>query len=96
MTDERLRDAALEVVNAQESVRDALNGLGHSGNPHDGVLAPPRDPDAAFYVIDQVSDCAACGGAQYGTEDDLNRAYGRLRAALGLEVRPWEYPDVPA
>lgn len=96
MTDE-LRDAALEVVRAQEAVREAINGFGHPSEPHDDALASPRDPRAEFYVIDQVGDCATCGGAQYGAEDELNRAYGRLRAALGLEVRPWEYPDeVPA
>jgi hypothetical protein len=85
-----LRQAALAVVEAHEAVRDALNGMGHDGEPHDDALAPERDPRAEFYIIDQVGDCAACGGARYGAEMTENAAFGQLRAALGLEVRPWE------
>lgn len=93
---ERLREAALEVVRAQEAVRQAINGFGHEGEEHDQVLHFHGLCTPEYEVLDSVGDCAACGGAQYGTEDDLNRAYGRLRAALSLEVRPWEYPEEAA
>lgn len=85
----RLRQAAAAVIRATDAHRDALNGLGHEGVPHDRYLAQP--PVNGFEIRDLVGDCAACGGAQYGTEDDLQGAVADLRAALGEERKPWEW-----
>lgn len=83
-----VRDAAAEVLRAADAYRDAVNGGGHDGEPHDQVLHRALPGDVQIY--DQVGDCAHCGGAQYSTEDDLNRAYGDLREALDQTRRPWE------
>lgn len=85
-----LEGAAREVVAAVEAQRDAINGIGHPGREHDTVLREPRDPDASVHIYDTVGDCAACGGAQYGSDDRMNLAMGDLREALGMERRPWE------
>lgn len=85
---ERVRAAAVAVVEAHEAVRDALNGEGHPDEPHDEVLHIPGSP-----VYGPSIDCASCGDASYGAEDDEHRAFGWLRSALGMEVRPWEYPN---
>lgn len=80
-----LKDAAENVLRATDALRDAINGHGHPGEPHDEVLAIP---DSIFHG--PSLDCAACGGAQVGCEDDLNTARGDLREALGHERKPWE------
>ena len=86
-----LRAAAMEVVRAHEAVRNALNGFGHPDEPHDSVLGDLyRRGTDEVQIIDQVGDCAACGGAQYGAEDAENAAFGWLREELGLEIRSWE------
>ena len=89
-----LRMAAIAVVMAQEKLRNAINGVGHPGEDHDDVLHNVACACTTILgdveVREVTSDCAACGGSQYGAEDTLNRAYGDLRAALGLPVRPWE------
>ena len=84
MTD--LETAAKAVLRAADACRDAINGQGHDGEPHDWMLWHPSGGDMEIYS--QVDDCAACGGAQYGTEDDLNAAHGDLREAVG-EPREW-------
>jgi hypothetical protein len=81
----RLRDAAQSVLDAERADRDARNGLGHPGHPHDRVLALPGQMFSS-----PATDCAACGGAEYGTDDALRRAFGDLREALGQERLPWE------
>lgn len=83
-----LRAAATEVLRAADAYRDTLNGLGHPGEPHDRVLhaAMARGVE----VFDLVGDCSACGGRQYGTEYELQGAYGGLREALGQPRLPWE------
>ena len=83
-----LEAAAKAVLRAVDAYRDALNGRGHEGEPHDRLLWQRRPGDVQIYSPD--SDCAACGGAQYGTEDDLNVAYGDLREALGEPRELWE------
>lgn len=93
---ERLRAAATRVIEATEAHRDAVNGRGHPDEPHDRAIhmEPCTSiPDAHIYSTS--SDCAACGGAEYGTEDEMHGAIGDLRAACGYERRPWEYhrPD---
>ncbi len=97
MSDSKLRDAAERVIRATDANRDAINGGGHDG-PHDKVLH--IDPCINFpgveHVYDLIGDCAQCGGAQYGTEDELHGAIGDLRAALGYERKPWQYErDAP-
>lgn len=91
VTRSELRDAALALVDAEEALRDAINGQGHLGENHDDWLAPGGHPMGDGVVMhDIVGDCSACGGAQYGAEDNKTRAYARLRVALGLPLRPWE------
>jgi hypothetical protein len=85
-----LAKAAIEVLRATDRLTDAINGSGHPGEAHDHVLGDLLSPHR---VCDQIADCAACGGAQYGCEDDLHRALGSLRMALGQEPKNWEYPD---
>ena len=83
MTD--LRQAAEAVLRAVDAHRDAVNGQGHPGKPHDDALRMPGQP---FH--DLTGDCSACGGAQYGWETELNAAHGDLREAVGQERKPWE------
>ena len=83
MTD--LRAAALAVLRLNDAHRDAENGQGHPGEPHDTALGDPLE-----CAHSEVGDCAACGGALYGIEDEQNRAWGDLRVALGEEPKPWE------
>lgn len=90
MTIDEIRDAALAVVEAHEAVRDAINGQGHPGEDHDDELGAILYDDGEVQVHSTVDGCARCGGAQYGSEFAENAAFGRLRAALGMEVRPWE------
>jgi hypothetical protein len=86
-----LRDAALEVLRATDAYRDALNGQGHAG-PHDRYIHfdPCTDLPGVEHVYDITGDCSACGGSQYGTEDDLQRAIVRLRLVVGEPLQPWE------
>lgn len=84
----RLRAALLALVDAEEAVRAAHNGLGHAPNPHDRMLHEPSGGDVQ--VFDLVGDCAACGGAQYGADHEKNYAVGDAREALGMDRRPWE------
>ena len=80
-----LTAAAEEVLRATDALTDACNGLGHPGEAHDDVLRMGGP------IASQVwGDCAGCGGAQYDAEDDLHRAIGALRLALGQEPKPWE------
>lgn len=86
-----LETAARALVAAQEAVRVAINGDGHPGTPHDRAIhMDPCTADPDIHVYSPSSDCAACGGAGYGSDDQLNGAMGDLRRALGMEVRPWE------
>lgn len=89
MTD--LETAARAVLRAVDAHVDAVNGLGHPGEPHDRMLWYPIPGDVQIYS--DSTDCAACGGAEYGTEDALNLAYGDLRQALGEPRKPWEGTD---
>ena len=92
-----LREAARTLVEAAEAVRDAINGVGHPGTPHDRYIhMDPCTSDPGIHVYSTSSDCAACGGAEYGTEDTYSQALGDLRAALGMERRPWEEPGLRA
>ena len=81
------------MLRAVDANRDAINGLGHSGEPHDRMLhfEPCCAGAPAMHVYSTSAGCAACGGAQYGTGDELNAAHGDLRAALAMERLPWEY-----
>lgn len=93
MTDEyaTLRAAAEAVIAATEANRDAINGIGHPGEEHDRAIhMDPCTSDPGVHVYSPSTDCAACGGAEYGTEDALHLAMGDLRAACGLERRAWE------
>jgi hypothetical protein len=86
-----LREAALDVIRTTDAYRDAVNGIGHPGEDHDKALhfePCALAPDGHLY--DLTGDCAACGGAQYGTEDSVQKAMGLLRAAVGLPKKPWE------
>jgi len=85
-----LETAAKAVLRAVDAYRDAINGQGHPGEPHDRDLW--HSSGGYVEIYSPVGDCAACGGAQYGTEDDLSQAYGDLRAALGEPRKPWEQP----
>lgn len=87
-----IRDAAENVIRATDANRDAINGIGHPGEPHDrDVHMDPCTSDPETHIYLPSSDCAACGGVEYGTEDALTGAIGDLRAALGHERLPWEY-----
>ena len=77
--------ASKAVIEADDRYGDAMNGLGHPGTPHDRALRNEFDA-----LPDVIGDCAACGGAQYGTEDERLRAHVRLRLALGLPLRKWQ------
>lgn len=96
--EETLRTAALSLVRAYDANVDAINGLGHPGEDHDTFLREPRNPNAAFHIYDIVSDCAACGGAQYGSEDEVQRAIVAVKMALGEQLRTYEecWREVPA
>ena len=83
-----LEAAAKAVLRAADAYRDAINGQGHPGEPHDRFLWSRLPGDMQIYS--PVGDCAACGGAQYGAEDALDVAYGALREALGEPRLPWE------
>ena len=80
-----LRTAAANVLRLEDAHRDAVNGQGHPGEDHDDVLG-----DRLGTVSSLVGDCAGCAAAQYGIEDEQNRAWGDLREALGQERKPWE------
>lgn len=86
--DTALLASARAVLRAVDAHRDAVNGLAHPDEPHDRWLWQPSAGDVQIYS--SVGDCAACGGAQYGTEDDLNMAHGDLREAVGETRLPWE------
>jgi hypothetical protein len=77
--------AATAVVSTTDEYRDAVNGVGHEGEPHDQLLCAPGE-----VWHEQTGHCALCGGKQYGTEDSLDKAMGDLRAALGMTKKPWE------
>lgn len=83
-----LHEAAVAVLAATDALRDAGNGHGHPGEAHDHVLGDLLS--RPHRVCDPIADCAACGGAEYGAEDHLHRAIGRLRLAVGQEPKPWE------
>ena len=84
-----LETAARAVLRAADALRDAINGKGHPGDPHDRDLWRRLPGDVQIYS--PVGDCAHCGGAQYGAEGTLTQAYGDLRAALGEARLPWEH-----
>jgi hypothetical protein len=84
--------AARYVVLASEAVRDARNGSGHPGEPHNRDLHFATG--GPVEVFDISGDCSACGGAEYGWDDVLNAAMGDLREALGMNRRPWEVNTV--
>ena len=79
------------MLNAVDANRDAINGQGHEGSHDRAVHMDPCTSIPDLHIYDTFGDCAACGGAQYGTEDTLSQAYGDLRAALGQPRKPWEY-----
>jgi hypothetical protein len=88
---ESLRAAALEVLRATDANRDALNGEGHSGLHNQDIhFDPCTDLSGVAHIYDITGDCSACGGAQYGSDDDLQRAIVRLRLVLGEPLQPWE------
>uniref|UniRef100_A0A6M3L103 Uncharacterized protein n=1 Tax=viral metagenome TaxID=1070528 RepID=A0A6M3L103_9ZZZZ len=84
-----LREAALRVIRAVDANRDAINGLGHPGEDHDRMLHVAHGGE--YDIFSPSLDCAACDGAEYGTGDEMDGAVGDLRAALGMERKPWEY-----
>jgi hypothetical protein len=75
---EALRAALERLIQTREIYLDAVNGLGHSGEPHNSDLGISGAT---------VDDCSACGGAQYGAEDDMSRAFDEARAALTPETK---------
>ena len=85
MSEPTLREAAENVMRLVDAYRDARNGQGHPGEPHDDVLRIDGQP---FREV--VGDCSMCAGRQYGIESEMNTAHGDLRAALGQERKPWE------
>lgn len=87
-----LHDAALSLVRAYDAYNDALNGLGHPGEAHDRVLhfEPCTNLPGVAHVYSDSSDCAACGGAQYGSEHDVQVAVVALKLALAEPLRPYE------
>lgn len=87
-----IRKAAEEVLRCVDAYRDAQNGLGHEGTPHDRDIHidPCTNLSYVEHIYDITGDCAGCGGAQYGTEYQLQQAYGQLRRALGQEPMAWE------
>jgi hypothetical protein len=87
---QELLEAATAVVNAHEAVRNAINGDGHPDEDHDDVLGDILYADDEVVVRSTIDGCSMCAGRQYGAEIEENEAFGRLRAELGLEVRPWE------
>ena len=92
MSAPNLRKAAENVLRAVDTYRDAVNGEGHGDEDHDRYLH--MDPCTSLrgvqHVYDPVGDCSACGGAQYGTDAELQHAYGALRVAVGQKPKPWE------
>lgn len=91
MSERELRLAGLEVLRATDAYRDALNGLGHPGREHDQLIhIDPCTSVFGVHVYSTSTDCASCGGAQYGTEHGLQRAIVRLRLALGQPLHRWE------
>ena len=87
-----LREAAERVIRAVDAYRDAVNGLGHASEPHDQVIhmEPCCAGSPEMHVYSNSTDCAACGGSEYGTEAELMTAHGDLRVALGGSRLPWE------
>ena len=85
-----LEEAARAVLVATDKQRDAINGKGHPGEPHDLMFHQPPAEGDTFEVFSDSTDCCACAGACYGSDIDLNTAIGDLREALGEDRRPWE------
>ena len=88
----RLTTAATEVLRCYDAWVEAVNGNGHPGESHDRAIHidPCTNLPGVEHVYSTSTDCAACGGAEYGTEDDLHTAYAHLRDALGQPRKPWE------
>jgi hypothetical protein len=87
--------AARRVLRALDGERDARNGVGHLGRPHDKALRFQSVGDVLIddvMIRDIVDDCALCNGMIYSRETELNIAHGDLREALGGTRRPWERP----
>jgi hypothetical protein len=84
----QLKVAARAVLRAADACRDAINGQGHPGEPHNRDFWRSSGGDMEIYS--PVHDCSACAGQQYGTEVTLYSAYGDLRMALGEPRLPWE------
>jgi hypothetical protein len=85
----RIKEAAIGVLRAADAYRDAMNGAGHEGEPHNRDFWPGPLPNSGK-LYDMSGDCSACAGAQYGTEITLSDSYGNLRVALGQPRKPWE------
>lgn len=94
---ERLRAVITAAIRAKEAYRDAINGLGHPGEPHNRDLWHSMGGDMEIYS--PVGDCSACGGAQYGCEDGVEVAFDALYDAVGLPRPTFRPPllveDVP-
>lgn len=89
--------AARAFIEADEAVRDAINGIGHKGEEHDRAIhMDPCTWDSEVHIYSPSTDCAACAGACYGTESTRSLAMGDLRHAVGMEMRPWEEPGLVA
>ena len=86
-----LREAATTLVRAYDANVDALNGKGHEG-PHNRDLHfdPCTDLPGVEHVYETTHDCSACGGAQYGSETDVQDAIVAVKEALGEPLRPYE------
>jgi len=87
-----IEEVAWRMLAALERNRDALNGDNHPGEPHDRYLHfdPCTNLPGVAHAYDLTGDCSMCGGAQYGSEDLVNAAWGDLRTALGLERYGWQ------
>ncbi len=80
-----IKEAVVGMLRAIDANREAVNGHGHPDEGHDVILREPGQP-----FTSTSTDCAACGGAEYSTEDELHHATGDLREAVGEERKPWE------
>ena len=87
-----LRERIKDITNAADAYVDAVNGRGHEGTKHDRDLWHPMPGDVQVYST--VGDCAGCGGAQYGTEYELQVAYVAGKLVAGLPLRPYEEQNV--
>ena len=88
---DELVTAAMHLVIAYDRNLDAINGQGHPGEPHDQAIhIDPCTGDPDVHMYSNSTDCAACGAAEYETDDDVQQAVVDVKVALGLSLRTYE------